>query len=154
MKNIALLIGILVLLNTNKDHKISTKNDLKLETENIHYEAEVHLKNIKQLTFGGDNAEAYFSFNNSQLVFQSNNKDWGVNCDQIFIRDINKPFMNDEKPSPVSTGFGRTTCSYFLPGDTNIIYASTHLADSLCPKEPERRKDGKKKIEIWEYWTD
>ena len=120
MKNIALLIGILVLLNTNKNPKTSITNDLKIESENIHYQKEIHLKNIKQLTFGGDNAEAYFSFNNSQLVFQSNNRNWGVNCDQIFIRDINKPFMNDEQPSPVSTGFGRTTCSYFMPDNKSI----------------------------------
>lgn len=151
MKNIALLIGILVLLNTNKNPKTSITNDLKIESENIHYQKEIHLKNIKQLTFGGDNAEAYFSFNNSQLVFQSNNRNWGVNCDQIFIRDINKPFMNDEQPSPVSTGFGRTTCSYFMPDNKSILYASTHLGNKSCPEEPKRNEHS---AYVWPIYKD
>ena len=49
---------------------------------------EIHLKNIKQLTFGGDNAEAYFSFDSKSLSFQSNNPAWGLKCDQIFAMDI------------------------------------------------------------------
>lgn len=106
-------------------------------SQNAH---EKHLKNIKQLTFGGDNAEAYFSFDNKKLVFQSNFKDWGVKCDQIFVFDLENP---KQKPPMVSTGLGRTTCSYFMPGDTTIIYASTHLKGKACPPEPQPRSDGK-----------
>jgi Tol biopolymer transport system component len=98
------------------------------------YENEVHLKNIKQLTFGGDNAEAYFSFNGKNLVFQATNSKWGVSCDQIYMMPIDG--LNSNMPKLLSTGKGRTTCSYFMPGDTSIIYASTHLADDECPETP------------------
>ena len=99
------------------------------------YAQESHLKNIKQLTFGGDNAEAYFSFDGKNLSFQSNNKEWGLQCDQIFNMDISKA-SNDTtyKPPLISTGKGRTTCSFFLPGDKTILYASTHLNGDKCPE--------------------
>ena len=74
-----------------------------------------HLSNIRQLTFGGDNAEAYFSFDHKQLVFQSNYKEWGVSCDQIFYMDVDKGAA--QKPPMLSTGKGRTTCAYFMPGN-------------------------------------
>lgn len=93
---------------------------------------EVHLQNIKQLTFGGDNAEAYFSPDGNLLTFQSNNKKWGLNCDQIFCLDISKCNL-DYRPTLISTGLGRTTCSYFMPSGQRILYASTHAYDSLCP---------------------
>ena len=114
----------------------SDKKNLQIESDSLRYENEIHIKNIKQLTFGGDNAEAYWSFDDSKLVFQAKNEKWGALCDQIYITKANNYNMGTEIPKQISTGFGRTTCSYFLPGDTNIIYASTHLADSLCPKEP------------------
>ncbi len=112
----------------------------------IHYPQEKHLKNIKQLTFGGDNAEAYWSFDNSKLVFQSNNKKWGLNCDQIFTMSASKPLDSTEIPQRISTGFGRTTCSYFMPGDSTIIYASTHLVSKNCPPVPKKEDYGNKYI--------
>ena len=113
------------------------------ETENTPEESdtltqEVHLKNIKQLTFGGDNAEAYFSFNDRMLVFQSNNESWGVNCDQIFYFDIDRASADTINPPMISTGKGRTTCSYFMPGDSLIVYASTHEGSEDCPVEEKR----------------
>ncbi len=97
---------------------------------------EKHLKNITQLTFGGDNAEAYFSFDNKNLSFQSNNKAWGLKCDQIFNLNIKKAAKDTTyKPPMISTGFGRTTCSYFLPNNKQILYASTHLSNKDCPAE-------------------
>ena len=90
------------------------------------YENERHLSNVRQLTKGGDNAEAYFSFNGEMIVFQSNFKDWGVDCDQIYYANLDDDMIS-AKPKMVSTGLGRTTCSYFLPGDSLMVYASTHV---------------------------
>ena len=103
--------------------------------------SERHLKNIVQLTFGGDNAEAYFSFDNKKLVFQSNNSKWGLSCDQIFILDIKAQSQDTSLPIPMlSTGLGRTTCSYFMPDGKSIIYASTHESNEACPPVPDARK--------------
>ena len=100
---------------------------------------EKHFKNLTQLTDGGDNAEAYWSFNNKYLSFQSNNKAWGLECDQIFNMDVKKARKNMKlKPTMISTGKGRTTCSYFMPDDKHILFASTHLADDKCPKDPPK----------------
>jgi dipeptidyl aminopeptidase/acylaminoacyl peptidase len=112
---------------------------------------EKHLKNIKQLTYGGDNAEAYFSYNNQYLSFQSNNKNWGLNCDQIFNLDIRKAQADSTyKPTLISTGDGRTTCSYFLKDGKHILYASTHAAGKDCPPAPAPRKDNKYLWAIYE----
>lgn len=102
-------------------------------------EGEKHFASIRQLTFGGDNAEAYFSFNGQMLTFQSNYKEWGLQCDQIFAFNIENDNLGNQKPQMISTGKGRTTCSYFLPGDSLILYASTHLGGENCPPEPERK---------------
>jgi len=112
----------------NKDTYDRTKDTLR-------YEGEDHIRNIRQLTFGGNNAEAYWSFDDKQLVFQS---DWSkINpqgCDQIFIMNADGSKLADgEQYKLVSTGKGKTTCSYFLK-DGRIIYASTHEADAKCPE--------------------
>jgi len=112
----------------------------------LHYPQEKHLKNIRQLTFGGDNAEAYWSFDNTKIVFQATNKDWGLTCDQIFTMSINEDLSKGQKPQLVSTGAGRTTCSYFLPGNETIIYSSTHLADANCPPVPKKEDYNNKYI--------
>lgn len=104
---------------------------------------EKHLSNVKQLTFGGDNAEAYFSFDGKAITFQANNKAWGTQCDQIYYFPFEDGDMKEGAPTMISTGNGRTTCSYFLPGDTLILYASTHEGSDSCPPVPERRNDGK-----------
>lgn len=108
----------------------------------LQYPEEKHLKNLRQLTFGGDNAEAYWSFDDTKLVFQSNNPAWGLQCDQIFVTSLNDDLKN-KKPVMLSTGQGRTTCSYFLPGNKTVVYASTHTGSAECPKEPERKPGGK-----------
>ena len=83
---------------------------------------EVHLANLQQLTFGGENAEAYFTSDGSELIFQSTRE--GVPCDQIFRMDLDGSNLR-----MVSTGDGRTTCGYFYPDSESIIYAVsfTHL---------------------------
>ena len=79
------------------------------------------LSNIKQLTSGGENAEAYWSPDGKRLIFQSTRGD--LKCDQIFV--MNADGSNQHM---VSTGKGRTTCGYFLPDNQHIVYASTHFA--------------------------
>ena len=103
---------------------------------------EKNLKNIQKLTFGGDNAEAYFSPNSSLLTLQINNPKMGMSCDQIYMLDLqNTPYSTD-KLKQISSGKGRTTCSYFMPDGKHIIYASTFAANEACPPAPKPR-DGK-----------
>jgi TolB protein len=102
--------------------------------DTLRYAEEIRLRNLRQLTFGGDNAEAYFSFNNQMLVFQATNPNWGADCDQIFYMPTEG--YSGNRPPLLSTGLGRTTCSYFMPGDTAILYASTHSTDPACPESP------------------
>jgi TolB protein len=90
---------------------------------------ERHLANIKQLTFGGENAEAYFSPDGTRLIFQATRA--GYPCDQIFTMKIDG---SDERR--VSNGTGRTTCGYFYPGGKQILYASTHATSKECPPRP------------------
>ncbi len=105
---------------------------------------EKHLKNIRQITFGGDNAEAYWSPNSKSLTFQSNNPAWGVDCDQIFALKV-KDAAGDStyRPKPISTQKGRTTCSYFMPDGKHILYASTHKGGDACPQAGDLHAGGK-----------
>lgn len=96
---------------------------------------EPHLKNIRPLTAGGENAEAYFSFDGGRLTLQSSRPPY--DCDQIFVIDL----AARDPASPlysrlVSTGKGRTTCSYFYPDGKSILYSSTHGAADSCPPKP------------------
>jgi len=93
---------------------------------------EAHLRNVRQMTFGGQNAEAYWSWDDRSLILQVTNGD--LKCDQIFILDVASGNLQR-----VSHG-GRTTCSYFLPGDQRILFASTHESSPDCPPEPDRSK--------------
>jgi len=92
---------------------------------------ETHLRSIRQLTFGGENAEAYLSFDGKQIIFQSTRPPY--KCDQIFSRNV-----DGSSAKMVSTGKGRTTCGYFMPGGQRIIYSSTHLGSPDCPPVPSR----------------
>lgn len=103
---------------------------------------EKHLKNIKKLTFGGDNAEAYFSPNSNMLTLQVTNNEIGTPCDQIYTLDLQDNNINTQSLKRISNGKGRTTCSYFMPDGKHILYASTHAANDACPAPP-KPKDGK-----------
>jgi len=94
-----------------------------------------HLADVRQLTFGGENAEAYWSFDGNQLVLQARGP--GEECDRIYRMDLRMP---QPVAIPVSSGAGAATCSYFLPGDREVIYASTHVAAPACPPRPDRSK--------------
>ena len=98
--------------------------DLKL------FANEKHLRNIRMLTTEGENAEAYFRFDQKKLIFQSRSGDYL--CDQIFTMDL-----DGSNKKLVSTGLGRTTCSFFFPDGKQIIYASTHADDPACPPPPD-----------------
>jgi TolB protein len=91
---------------------------------------ERHLANVRQLTFGGENAEAYFSFDGKWLSFQSTRE--GVPCDQIFVMRTDGTDVR-----MISSGKGRTTCAYFLPDGKRVLYASTHLGADACPPKPD-----------------
>jgi Tol biopolymer transport system component len=101
--------------------------------EPIEFTQEKHIRNVKQLSFAGENAEAYFSGDGKKLIFQS--KRDGRGCDQIYTMNIDG---SDVKM--VSTGDGTTTCSYIFPNGKSIVYASTHLGAKECPKPPDRSK--------------
>jgi TolB protein len=94
---------------------------------------ERHLANLVQLTFGGQNAEAYFSFDGTKLIFQSTRPPFG--CDQIFTMNL-----DGSEVRLVSTGKGRTTCAFFFPDHTRFVYASTHLSGDECPPKPDRSR--------------
>lgn len=108
---------------------------------------EIHLSNIRALTDVGDNAEAYFSFKGDRVVFQSTREPFA--CDQIFLME-----NIDDHPSVrlLSTGKGRTTCSYFLPGDSLVLYASTHeTMGDTCP--PGGGYDPELKAYVWPLYN-
>lgn len=94
---------------------------------------ETHLANIRQLTFGGENAEAYFSADGRRLIFQA--RSGGQGCDQEYVMNVDGSHVKR-----VSNGFGKTTCGYFYGGDTKIFFGSTHGADSACPPRPDPSK--------------
>ena len=91
---------------------------------------EAHLSNIRQLTNGGENAEAYFSADGKRLIFQSTRD--GRTCDQQYVMGIDGRHVKR-----VSTGRGKTTCGYFMDGDRRIFFGSSHAIDSTCPPRPD-----------------
>jgi TolB protein len=114
--------------------------------DTMHYPEETHFKNIQQLTFGGDNAEAYWSYDSKYIVFQRTSPKDGVACDQIFVGKVPAKAGEKFEYKMVSTGKGRTTCPFFTKDGKHIIYASTHLGADTCPPVPDRKKYGNKYI--------
>src|SRR4029077_17542959 len=110
---------------------VAKSSSLALPEEN-------HLRNVRQLTFGGQNAEAYFSPDDRQLIFQHQGSD--VPCDQIYTIPVTTPDGKPAQPKLVSTGKGRTTCSYFFPAGDRILFSSTHAASAECPPKPDYSK--------------
>ena len=98
------------------------------------FDGEKHLKDIRQLTFGGENAEAYFSPDGKKLIYQYTSERGG--CDQQYVMDL-----ASGESKMVSSGKGRTTCGYFsYPNGERIIYASTEAASAECPPPPDRSR--------------
>jgi TolB protein len=152
-KSISILtLAILTIVSCKSEKKGETDADSGATkwVDSLIYPEETHFKSIKQITFGGDNAEAYWSFDDEQIIFQSNNKGWGVECDQMFLMNRNEVWK-DTIPAMVSTGMGRTTCAYFLPDNKHFVYGSTHLGGEECPDAPLRR-EGKYVWPIYESY--
>ncbi len=91
---------------------------------------ESHFVHLWQLTFGGENAEGYWSGDGRKLIFQSTRD--GRACDQMYVMDL-----DTGETRRVSNGRGRTTCGYFYDHNRRILYASTHLAADTCPPRPD-----------------
>ncbi len=112
---------------------------------------ERHLTNITQLTVGGKNAEAYFSFDGDRLIFQST-KDPASGtiqeCYQMYIMDL-----KGKNTYRVSTGYGGTTCGYFYKGGRRVLYSSTHGVDLKCPPKPERTKNYRWALDNYDIYT-
>jgi TolB protein len=121
------LIVILCLLITGA---IVSKPGQSKSSDELKDPREKHLGAIKQLTFEGENAEAYFSADGKRLIFQRAAKADG--CDQIFSMNIDGSDMK-----MLSNGEGKTTCAYFTPNDKHIVYASTFKASPACPPKPD-----------------
>jgi TolB protein len=94
-------------------------------------QAEPRLANLRQLTNGGENAEAYFSADGKQLIFQTTRPP-EIPCDQIYSMNLDGSGLRR-----ISSGSGRTTCAYFYPGRDRVLYASTHHTGAACPPPPD-----------------
>ncbi|MBK9215141.1 MAG: PD40 domain-containing protein [Chloracidobacterium sp.] len=103
------------------------------QTSPLEVKGERHLNNIRQLTFGGENAEAYFSFDGKKLSFQS--KRDGHECDRIYTMNIDGSNVRQ-----VSNGEGRTTCAFYMKRDKRVLYASTQGGGKECPPNPDFSK--------------
>jgi Tol biopolymer transport system component len=135
MRKLPLLIGAFIIAlspaKAQHSHTDTAKGTLM-------YHDEKHFKNVRQLTFGGDNAEAYFSFDGKAIIFQRTNSKEGLNCDQIFYGKLPKKSSDKFEYKLASTGTGRTTCAYMMPDGKHLLYASTHLGSKDCPPVPDR----------------
>jgi len=148
MKKLIQLVPVLSLLTvllafTFPGH-IKPVRQLKADT--LHYPEEKNFRNIRQLTFGGDNAEAYWSYDGKHIVFQRTSVKDGIPCDQIFVGKLPENPNDSFTYKLVSTGKGRTTCAYFTRDNQHIVYASTHLGSQDCPPIPDRSKYGNRYI--------
>ena len=141
-----LLFGLIIILSSCSRKILADSTQVNsVASDTLLYPEETHFKNIKQLTFGGDNAEAYWSYDGKWIVFQRTSVKDGILCDQIFAGKVPKagePFTY----KMVSTGKGRTTCAFFMKDNKHIVYASTHLGGDDCPPIPDRSKYGNRYI--------
>jgi len=136
------LLGFVAAVCISATALVSFRNATNYDVadDTLHFQGENHFRNIRQLTFGGDNAEAYWSFDNKQISFQRTNPKEGLSCDQIFIGRVPTNPAETFTYKLVSTGKGRTTCAFFLKDGKHFIYASTHLGADSCPPLPDRSK--------------
>ncbi|MBE9490369.1 MAG: hypothetical protein IMY67_08770, partial [Bacteroidetes bacterium] len=107
MKYTYLFLFTLVIVSCKNDitKKGEVESPVAVNENPLIYPEEIHFKSMRQVTFGGDNAEAYWSFDDNQIVFQSNNKNWNVSCDQMFLMNVDETF-DSIIPPMISTGKG------------------------------------------------
>ncbi|MFT3846985.1 MAG: hypothetical protein QM725_18150 [Lacibacter sp.] len=151
MKSAVLFVPVLLMITAlkfiPKSESVSPAAiEIVSKNDTIHYPEEKHFKNVQQLTFGGDNAEAYFSYDGKWLIFQKTYVKEGIPCDQMYIGKVPVKPGEEFVPKLVSTGKGRTTCGFFMKDGKHVVYASTHLAADTCPPVPDRKKYGNKYI--------
>jgi len=140
------LVGLFSFLIYGNEKHINPGIEILQKNDTIIFEGENHFKNVRQLTFGGDNAEAYFSYDGKYLIFQKTYAKEGIPCDQMFIGKVPESLAEPFVPKMVSTGKGRTTCGFFTKDGKHVIYASTHLGGDECPPVPDRAQYGNKYI--------
>jgi Tol biopolymer transport system component len=148
-KGISILLILFLIFQTSTSFKKLSFTPSHLSpyfADTILYPEERHFKNIQQLTFGGDNAEAYFSYDANYLIFQRTNPSEGLRCDQMFLGKLPQHPGEKFEYKMISSGKGRTTCGFFMKDGKHIIYASTHLSADTCPPLPDRSKYGNKYI--------
>src|SRR5436190_195578 len=107
---------------------------------------ESHLANIRQLTFGGQNAEAYFSADGHWLTFQASPP--GTPCDQQFVMRTDGSDVHR-----ISTGGGKTTCGYFYDHDRRVFFASSHGATPDCPPQPDYSQGYVWRLDDYDIYT-
>ena len=142
-----LLMVILLAFAFRNETPLLTASSILRDT--LLYPEEKHFSKVQQLTNGGDNAEAYFSYDGQYLVFQKTYAKEGIPCDQIYVGKVPAPGEKFE-PKLVSTGKGRTTCAFFTKDNRHVVYASTHLGSEACPPVPDRNV---LKRYIWPIYT-
>jgi Tol biopolymer transport system component len=144
-----LILAILWTINARNERQAPAVDARSVGTEgaapSLVFPNEKHLANIRQITFGGQNAEAYFSADDRQLIFQHQGQFYdpqtnapigpGVPCDQQYIIALNA--ATGASPRLVSNGQGRTTCGYFFPAGDRLLYSSTFGGSQACPPPPD-----------------
>jgi TolB protein len=136
-----------VLLARGPRQAAQTKKPAEATAHALGFPGEKHLANIRQLTFGGQSAEAYFSADDKYLTFQHQGQFFdprthsavgpNIPCDQIFTVPVETPDGKPATPKLISNGKGRTTCSYFFPSGDRMLYSSTFAANPACPPPPD-----------------
>ena len=141
-----LLLAVALMISSFKLKSAAEQSAITAQfKDTLLYAGEKHFANIQQLTFGGDNAEAYFSFDGKWIIFQRTNPKEGIMCDEMFIGKV-PAYGQKFEPKKISSGKGRTTCGAFLKDGKHVVYASTHLGADSCPPVPDRTKYGNKYI--------
>ena len=124
---VTLAAGILVWMAAGPPPDATEQHSLLFPGE------EKYLAHVRQLTFGGQNAEAYWSADGSKLIFQSDRGE--LPCDQIFTMNADGSDLRR-----ISNGQGKTTCAYWFPSGDRILYASTFRLGPSCPPRPDRSR--------------
>ncbi|MGF2411681.1 MAG: TolB family protein [Ferruginibacter sp.] len=140
-----LLLAVALMISSFKLKSAAEQSAITTQfKDTLLYAGEKHFANMQQLTFGGDNAEAYFSFDGKWIIFQRTNAKEGILCDEMYIGKV--PAKGEKFAPKKISGKGRTTCGAFLKDGKHVVYASTHLGADSCPPVPDRTKYGNKYI--------